>query len=121
MRTFVRYKGGDDLRVTRKPLIATHARGENARFKQTCYHCHNPLLRIVKHKTKDLYDASQWQYGTITAAGDRQRLHQIERGNDAGLLYHSSSIADENHRFPKGNHVTGTDTPSGPGIEELSC
>ncbi|MCF2564928.1 hypothetical protein I6E12_12575, partial [Prevotella brevis] len=57
----------------------------------------------------------------ITAAGDRQRLHQIERGNDAGLLYHSSSIADENHRFPKGNHVTGTDTPSAPGIEELSC
>ena len=54
-------------------------------------------------------------------AGDRQRLHQIERGNDAGLLYHSSSIADENHRFPKGNHVTGTDTTSGPGIEELSC
>ena len=59
MCNFVRYKGGDDLRVTRKPLIATHARGENARFKQTCYHCHNPLLRIVKHKTKDLYDASQ--------------------------------------------------------------
>ena len=27
----------------------------------------------------------------------------------------------DNHRFPKGIHVTGTDTPSGPGIEELSC
>ena len=42
------------------------------------------------------------------------------------MLYDSSSIADENHRydnhrFPKGIHVTGTDTPSDPGIEELSC
>ena len=52
MCTFVRNKGGDDLRVTRKPLKATHARGENARLKQTCYHCHNPLLRIVKHKRR---------------------------------------------------------------------
>ena len=31
------------------------------------------------------------------------------------------TIADENHRFTKGIHVTGTDTTSGPGIEELSC
>ena len=91
MCTFVHYKGSDDLRVTHKTT------------KRRTY-----MMPVNSNMAP-------------SPAGDRQRLHQIERGNDAGLLYHSSSIADENHRFPKGNHVTGTDTTSGPGIEELSC